>query len=335
MRQPRSPFHRKRALVLGASGFIGYWLSRALRAQGAHVTCAVRTPEAAQRLTSEQLGHVVVRRDLTALDELELWLPALRPAVVFNLAGYGVDRGERDDTLADVINHLMVARLAKVVATLPHDEWVGLRLVHVGSALEYGTTGGVLAEDSLCAPTTIYGATKLAGTRAIQEVSGSTGLDACIARLFTVYGALEHPGRLLPSILQAARTGEPLPLSDGTQRRDFTYVEDVVEGLLRLAVSDIRPGEIVNLATGVMHSVREFVEAASAIVHLDAAALRFGALPQRPEEMSHEGVSVARLRALTEWAPTDDITEGVARTIGRLAELPSRRRDTPPNNEIR
>lgn len=333
MTQTRSPFYRKRALVLGASGFIGYWLARALQAQGAHVTCAVRTAEAAQRLTSEHLGHVVVRRDLTALDDLERWVPALHPAVVFNLAGYGVDRDERDDALAELINHQMVATLAKVVATLPHDEWIGLRLVHVGSALEYGTTGGVLAEDSLCAPTTVYGQTKLAGTRAVQEVAKGAGLDACIARLFTVYGALEHSGRLLPSILQAARTGEPLPLSEGTQRRDFAYVEDVVEGLLRLAVSDVRPGEVVNLATGAMHSVRDFVEAASAIVHLDAASLKFGAVPQRAEEMSHEGVSVARLRALTEWAPTDDITEGVARTIGRLAELSIRRGDTLPNNK--
>jgi nucleoside-diphosphate-sugar epimerase len=316
----RSPFYRKRALVLGASGFIGYWLARALRAQGAHVTCAVRSHEAAERLTREQLGHVVVRRDLSALDDLAAWIPALHPAVVFNLAGYGVDRSERDDSLADLINHRLVGALARVVSTLPHDEWIGLRLLHVGSALEYGTTGGVLSEDSVCAPTTVYGCTKLDGTRALQGVVRETGLDACIARLFTVYGPLEHPGRLLPSVLDAARSGEPLLLSDGQQRRDFVYVEEVVEGLLRLAVSDVRPGEIVNLATGVMHSVRDFVQTAASVVKLEPSSLRFGALPQRPDEMSHEGVSISRLRARAGWVPADDITEGVARTIGRLAE---------------
>ncbi|MEO7964983.1 MAG: GDP-mannose 4,6-dehydratase, partial [Gemmatimonadaceae bacterium] len=135
---------------------------------------------------------------------------------------------------------------------------------------------------------------------------------------------LEHSGRLLPSILDAARSLEPLPLSDGQQRRDFTYVEEVVEGLLRLAVSDVRPGEIVNLATGVMHSVRDFVHAAAAVVKCDESLLHFGAVPHRPEEMSHEGVSVSRLRTRADWLPADDITEGVARTVGRLAELSAR-----------
>ena len=320
MTSSRSPFHRKRALVLGASGFIGYWLSRALRAQGAHVTCAVRSHEAAERLTREHLGHVVVRRDLTDLDALEEWLPALHPSVVFNLSGYGVDRGERDEAMADLINHRFVERLACVVARLPHDDWVGLRLLHAGSALEYGTTGGVLAEDSPCAPTTVYGRTKLAGTEAIQRVVAETGLDAGVARLFTVYGPGEHPGRLLPSILGAARSGTPLLLSEGLQRRDFAYVEEVTEGMLRLAVSEVKPGEVVNLATGAMHSVRHFVEATAAILGLDAAMIRFGALPSRTDDMEHDGVSVARLRACTAWAPADDITEGVVRTLARLAE---------------
>lgn len=314
-----------RALVFGATGFIGYWLSRALRAQGAHVTCVVRTAAAAERLTSEQLGDVVVRRDLSSLDHLDDWLPALRPSVVFNLAGYGVDRTERDDALADIINHQFVDRLAQVVAAMPRDEWDGVRLVHVGSALEYGTTGGILSEESPCAPPTVYGLTKLAGTRAVQRAAAVSRLDACVARLFTVYGPLEHTGRLLPSLLQAARSGDAVPLSDGTQRRDFCYVEEIVEGLLRLAVSDVAPGDVINLATGAMHTVRDFIETAASVVHLEAAQLQFGALPQRPEEMAHDGVSVAKLNALTGWLPTDDITEGVARTIGRLAELSSRR----------
>lgn len=320
MNVARSPFHRKRALVLGASGFIGYWLSRALRAQGAHVTCAVRSHEAAERLTREHLGHVVVRRDLADLDALEEWLPALRPSVVFNLSGYGVDRGERDESMADLLNHRLVERLARVVAALPHDEWVGLRLLHAGSALEYGTTGGVLAEDSPCTPTTVYGHTKLAGTEALKRVVRETGLDAVVARLFTVYGPGEHTGRLLPSILEAARSGTPLLLSEGLQRRDFAYVEDVTEGMLRLAVSEVKPGEVVNLATGSMHSVRDFVEVSAAILRLEPAMIRFGALPSRSDDMEHEGVSVARLRACTEWAPGDDITEGVVRTMARLSE---------------
>lgn len=317
MNVQRSPFVRRRALVLGASGFIGYWVARALSAQGAHVTCAVRSHEAAERLARERLGTVVIRRDLADVDGIAEWLPALRPAIVFNLAGYGVDRGERDEAMADCINRGVVGAVARAMASLPPDDWSGVRLVHVGSALEYGSAGGVLTEESPCLPTTTYGRTKLAGTRALQDVVRETGVDACVARLFTVYGPGEHAGRLLPTLMEAARTGGRVPLSEGLQRRDFSYVEDVAEGLLRLSVSDVTSGEVVHVASGTMQSVRAFAETAAFVLRLPRGSLDFGALPGHPEEMVHEGVSVTRMRAYTRWAPTDDLAEGIARTIVR------------------
>lgn len=315
-----SPFRYTRVLVLGASGFIGYWVSRALRDQGAHLMCAVRGPDGAERLTREQLGTVVVKRDLDDVAALREWVPALRPSLVVNLAGYGVDRGERDEAAAQRLNADLVEELATVVSELPRDGWGGARLVHVGSALEYGTTPGVLREDSPCAPTTVYGRSKLAGTQAVQQVAAATGVIACVARLFTVFGPGEHEGRLLPTLLAAAESGGEVPLSAGTQRRDFAYVEEVAEGLLRLAVSDVEPGAVVNLATGRMHSVREFVTTAAGVLHIPVSRLAFGAVPTRAEEMVHEGVSITHLRALTGWSPDDDLVSGVVRTIARRAE---------------
>ncbi|MEO6445463.1 MAG: NAD(P)-dependent oxidoreductase [Gemmatimonadaceae bacterium] len=320
MKSSRSPFWHTRVLVLGASGFVGYWVARALRAQGAHVTCAVRTVEGAERLTRQQLGSVVVRRDLADLGALGTWIPPLKPAIVFNLAGYGVDRSEQDEETADLINHRVVGALARVVSALPADRWEGVRMVHVGSALEYGETGGELSETSPCAPTTLYGRTKLAGTEALQQVSKETGLEACVARLFTLYGPGEHAGRLLPSLMAAASGREPLDLTDGVQRRDFTYVEDAAEGLMRLAVSDVAPGQVVNLCSGTLQTVRSFAEIAASLVGLTRERLRFGALPARPEETPADGVSVTRLRQLTRWSASDDIAEGIGRTMGRLAE---------------
>lgn len=320
MTRAPSPFLYTRTLVLGATGFLGHWVARALRAQGAHLMCAVRSVEGAERLAREQLAPVVVRRNLGDLDSLASWIAALRPSVVFNLAGYGVDRSERDEAEGDLINHRFVEALGRAVAAMPRDEWEGMRLIHVGTALEYGTTGGVLHESSPCVPTTAYGRSKLAGTLALQRLAADTGVEVCTARLFTVFGPGEHAGRLLPTLLAAAAAGANVPLSPGTQRRDFAHVEDVAEGLLRLAVSAAEPGEVVNLATGVMHSVRTFAETTAGVVGIPPGRLQFGAVPGREEEMSHDGVSVSRLRDLTRWLPDDDIAGGVARTVARLAE---------------
>ena len=128
-------------------------------------------------------------------------------------------------------------------------------------------------------------------------VCGSAGLQALVARLFTVYGPGEHEGRLLPTLLNAARTGQPAELTNGLQQRDFIYVEDVAEGLLRLGLSCGTPGEVVNLATGHLTTVRECAETAARVLSLSAERLRFGTLPTRAEEMQHDPVTLDRLWA--------------------------------------
>ncbi len=316
----RDAFRGCRAVVLGASGFIGRWTVRALVDCGARVVAVGRDRAAvAQALGEARTSADVVTHDMATVHPRR-WLAALEPDVVFNLIGYGVDRTERDPALARQLNHVLAAELAEAVASLGPSAWPHVRLVHTGSALEYGSTGGILREDSPSVVTSQYGETKLAGTHAIVEHSRVMGSRSVIARLFTVYGPGEHSGRLLPSILAAKASDTPVPLSDGLQQRDFTYVEDVAEGLLRLAVSPATPGTIVNLASGVMQSVRDFVITAAAVCEIPLEKLQFGVLPRREEEMRQSGVSVDRLLSLTGWRPSEDIARGVARALARESD---------------
>ena len=112
-------------------------------------------------------------------------------------------------------------------------------------------------------------------------------LRGVTARLFTVYGPGETPERLLPSLIQAAKAGRPQRLTSGHQKRDFTYVEDAAEGLLRLGQSSAEPGAVINLATGRLTPVRGLVRIAADVLNIPAENLEFGALSDRPEEMSH------------------------------------------------
>ncbi|MGQ0764499.1 MAG: NAD-dependent epimerase/dehydratase family protein [Gemmatimonadota bacterium] len=309
-----------RALVTGASGFIGSWTARALHDAGAHVTCVVRTRDSAARLAADGLGHSLVTLDLTDFALLAEAIPAQRPELIFNLAGYGVDRAERDEEQFDLVNARLPLELAKALARAGARSRP--RMVHVGSAFEYGATGGILAEDSACAPTTLYGISKLAGTLSLMSRAAGHGVDVTVARLFTVFGPGEHEGRLLPSIINAARTGQLLPLSDGRQRRDFAYVEDVVDAMLKLAAPPPDEGPaVINVASGVMRSVREFVLAAASTVGMPDDQLAFGALPSRPGEMEHDGVAVERLRLMTGSVPSADVMRGVERTRARLATV--------------
>ena len=311
-----------RVAILGATGFIGRWVAEAVNRRGDQSLLLGRDVGALVSAYAGTGGADGGRRfaavDARDPETLRPQLDDFAPSLILNLAGYGVDRGERDEETASLVN-----------ATLPRwlAEWAaesGARLVHVGSALEYGTATGDLCEDTVPAPTTLYGRTKLAGTDAVTEVGARAGARVMTARLFTVYGLGEHAGRLLPSIIEARQDGRSLPLTEGLQRRDFAYVEDVADGLLCLADAPTRAGEVVNLATGVLTTVREFAQIAAEVLGVASSQLQFGAVPVRAEEMAHEPVSIARLLALTGWRPEPSLASGLARVRERLAERPTR-----------
>jgi len=300
-----------RVLVLGASGFIGRWVTRRLMEMDADLVVAVRNPAS---MEDKVLPGPPLQIDLLDLEAVSDLVGQVRPSVIFNLAGYGIDPNERDEDKARLINSELPPLLLESLLPLTGSPWRGQRIVHAGSALEYGMCGGDLAESTVAEPTTLYGRTKLAGTHALQNASVSSGIASVTARLFTVYGPGERTGRLLPSLLEAARTGNCLEMTAGTQKRDFTYVEDVTEGLLRLGTMQTLQGNIVNLATGLLLTVRQFIETAAEILGIPEDHLKFDTLPVRQEEMEHEPVSIRKLEQLTSWIPSISISQGIMRT---------------------
>ena len=290
-------WHGRRVLVLGASGFLGRRVARLADRRGCEVHGAVRDPTrpgVSAKLHAVDLGR---ERDVTAL------LAQVRPDVVLDLAGYGVRREEQDAELAERVN----ARLPEwIVRAFPADrssDWKGAQVVRAGSAS---------AENR---PTTLYGRTKLAGTRAMALAAAETGVRALTARLSHVYGPGERLPRLFPSLVRAAREGGDLALTSGTQQHDFAFVDDVADSLLRLAASSAGPGEVVHVATGRLTSVREFALTAARILGIDESRLRFG---EAANGTSHGVVSIARLLELCGEAPSADLENGIARAVREL-----------------
>jgi UDP-glucose 4-epimerase len=321
-----------RVAVFGAAGFIGRWVSNALCALGAKVYLIVRDRENSEKIFCRfDIDGNIVKIDLKDIQLVQMTLTDIKPSITFNLAGYGIDKSENDQETSYKINADLVTALSRAVKLVQDPGWTGQDIVHAGSALEYGTISGDLHESSEPAPTTVYGRSKLKGAYNLKRSCEDLGIKGVTARLFTVYGPGEHEGRLLPSLVDARRTGKDIPLTAGTQKRDFTYVEDVAKGLLMLGLAKTHPGEIVNLATGRLTSVRRFVELAAHVLGIPAEKLKFGLIPTRPEEMENDEVSIRRLRELISWIPETGIEEGVSMTLdfanshGREGEINIRR----------
>ena len=314
----RAAYRGARALVLGGSGFIGRWVARALTRSGATVLVTVRDATSFSRIAKVWDIDAEVL-SMNALEESSITQAIIDADadIVFNLIGYGVDRSETQPDLMWRVNRDLVRQAAAAMRNpsarrgWPH----GPRFVHVGSALEYGRIEGVAKEDGPVEPHTEYGRSKLAGTVALGALAVETGLRTLTARAFTVFGPGEPDGRLLPTIRRAATDGTAVRLSGGSQRRDFCYVEDVADGLLRLGIATAAPGDVVNLATGRMTSVREFAETAARVLDVPLDRLQFGAEAVREDEMRITGVDVERLHALTSWRPPSDLEDGLTRAV--------------------
>jgi len=312
-------YRNTRVLVTGATGFIGRAVAGALSQCGAELWLTGRNAKAQEECARACAGARTLTADLSRPGEFTRAYQEARPAVIFNLAGYGVDREERDPTLAAALNTQLPGEIAAVIAQDRASNWPGMRLVQAGSAFEYGPVAGPVTEESPTAPQSDYGRTKLAGTGLVLDAREIRGVPAVVARLFVAYGPGEHPGRLLPSLLRIAESGEKLELTAGQQRRDFTYVGDVAEGLLRLGLARDCPG-VVNLATGRQTSVREFAECAAELLGLAPGQLQFGALPYRDDEVAQGPADTARLARLLSWTPRTTVREGIRETIRMHAQ---------------
>lgn len=315
-----------RVLVTGGTGLIGRRVVAALLDAGADVAVLARE---ARKVDPAQVERVrVMQHDLTNPGEIASAIAAWRPSITFNLAAYGVGRAERDDVTAHHVNMLAVTEAIEAISSLIDDAWTGPRIVQAGSAFEYGAIEQSQDEKAQPLPTTTYGQTKLAATTLLQYAREEAGFPSVTARLFTVFGPGEKLPRLFPTLLEARKTAGRIPLSIGTQPRDWLYVDDAAEGLVRLGLvpkakilSEQHPFDTpaINLASGKLTTVKDFVLAAAKVFGIEPSRLGFGDIPLLSEDTFQSQVPVARLKAATGWLPPAGPQSGLDRAARALS----------------
>ncbi|MFD9909644.1 NAD-dependent epimerase/dehydratase family protein [Streptomyces sp. NPDC059063] len=255
---------RPAAVVLGAGGFIGRTVCAALRAAGWPVAAVGR------RAVHPPAGCRAVRLDVARTDPKTLTaeLAALRPGLVVNAAGALWD--VTDDELTEG-NVTLVERLLDAVAAQPRP----VRLVHIGSAYEYGPHPGKRLVESLPArPVGRYAQTKLAGTRLVTRAVADGRVDATVLRIAVSVGPFAPRHSLLGGItrqLAAHPDVLRLPPIDGV--RDVIDVRDVADAVLCAARAD-RPPPVVNIGSGVGVRLTDLVEELIRIAGPRAAGAR-------------------------------------------------------------
>ena len=325
-----------KVVVTGAAGFIASHLTDALLALGHEVVAVDRRsvrndPVAASNLEAAlTCSRLRLRRLDLADDDLDEVLAGAD--IVFHLAALPGVRDSWGSRFTDYVTSNIVATDRLLAAC---ERAAVRRLVFASSSSVYGSASAPSREDGPTGPISPYGVTKLAAEHlCLAHVRRpDTSLTATALRYFTVYGPRQRPGMAIGRVLLAALTGTPVPLfGDGRQRREFTYVEDVVTATMA-AASAPETNVVINVGGGTSVSMIDVVDRITRLTGRDVRLIN----------ASRQAGDVTDTRADTDLAwrllgfrPVVDLDEGLARQLQWLIDLPDRvrRRHLPDVVEI-
>jgi nucleoside-diphosphate-sugar epimerase len=303
-----------RALVTGASGFVGSHLTRRLVGAGLDVHILRRESSDFWRMR-DVLPHVTAHvADLRDAPSLQKAVAAARPDYVFHLGAATVVAGA-----TDAANELIATNLLGTVHMIDACEAMGYEgMVTTGDSFEYTPSPDRLSESDACHPTALHGITKLAATLQAQAVARERQRPIVTLRLFSTYGPADHPRRLVPRVIANALAGTDLPLSRPDVTRDWVYIDDLITLYIEAAHGAQRhAGGVFNAGSGESGSIEKVVEIVLRLTGSSAQA-RWGIFEAPPHD-HHPWVADPTLTYSTfGWRPAISLEEGLARTIAAL-----------------
>jgi UDP-glucose 4-epimerase len=307
-----------RCIVTGGAGFIGSHLTERLLGDGCDVV-VIDDLSTGQR---RNLAHLEGKRGLSVV-EADVAETA-RIAECFEAGDHVFHLAALADIVPSIQQPLAYhrANVDGTVSVLEAARAAGAaRLVYAASSSCYGLPDVFpTPESAALRPQYPYALTKLIGESYVLAWQRIYGLPAVSLRFFNVYGPRARTsgtyGAVFGVFLAQKLAGAPFTVvGDGSQTRDFTFVTDVVDALVRAARSELC-GEVLNVGTGRPQSIRRLVELLDGpVVHV----------PRRPGEPDCTQADASRLRALLGWQPRISFEEGVAAMLEHIGDW----RDAP------
>lgn len=311
--------YRDRAvLVTGGLGFMGSNLTDRLAVLGARVTVVTpsRARHAESALEFERRGVRIVEADVR--DREAMRDVVAEPEVIFNLAGQSGAVRSLDDPLADLdVNCGGALVLLEAVRHMNRDT----KIVFSSSRLAYGHVGEQpVREDRDVAPRCTHAIHKLAVEQYLRMYEQLFGLRYAIARITNPYGA-GQPGErtdygVVNRMIHLAVAGQAITVyGDGAQRRDYIYIDDLVEALLRLGEPGAADGMTYNVGTGLgtplVHMARAIVAMAGGgrLEHVPWPALA------QQIETGDFVADISRIQTDLGWQPRVALEDGLRRTV--------------------
>jgi len=299
-------------LVTGGAGFIGSHLTEELVRRG-HLVRVADNLSTGRRRNLDHISDVeFIEGDLANMDVATRVVQGM-DFVLHQAAIPSVPRSVNDPITSNranadaTLNVLVAARDAGVK-----------RLVFAGSSSEYGNAPTLpKREDMPPSPLSPYALQKVTGTEYCRMFTRLYGFETVVIRYFNVFGPRQDPGSPYSGVISLFSTAlierrQPTIYGDGEQTRDFTYVANVVDGVLRACTAPKAAGEVINVACGIRISLNELLRVMSGIVGTSVQPIY---KEERAGDVRDSQADISKAKDLLGYAPTASLEEGLRHTL--------------------
>ncbi len=310
----------KHAIVTGCAGFIGSSLSKRLLGEGYKVTgLDCFTDNYDKKIKESNLQPILQHQNFTMISKNILdinWNKMLHQVdYIFHQAaipGVRTSWGQSFDLY--VRNNILATQLLLEAAK----EQGIKKFIYASSSSIYGITNGSTPETKLPMPHSPYGVTKLAGEQLCHLYAANYGVPAISLRYFTVYGPGQRPDMAFHKFIHALLKGDSIPVyGDGSQTRDFTFVEDVVEANL-LAMKSGYSGEFFNIGGKSRVVLQDVIYL---LGQLTGAQPQIEWLSKQAGDPPHTWADIEKAEKLLGYAPKVSLEDGLREEIGYIKKL--------------
>lgn len=309
-------------LITGAAGFIGYHLAKRLLDEG-ELVCgidsfndyyAVRLKEMRHDQLLGYKNYLGRKVDIADYDGVSEVFSSFQPDVVVNLAAQAGVRYSLDHPEAYL--HSNLAGFLNVLECCRHSS-NGTRLLFASSSSVYGGNKELpfREEQRVDKPISLYAATKRSNELMAFCYSHLYGFQTLGFRFFTVYGPWGRPDMAYFSFAEKMLAGESIRVfNNGDMYRDFTYVDDIVDGLVRCIRADSLPQhDIYNIGNGHSEKLITMIELLANSLGIESPKLEF--LPMQPGDVYQTHASIDKLKVAVGYQPTVPLSVGLPRFV--------------------
>ncbi len=294
---------KKKFLITGGTGFIGYHLAKKCLSLNWSVTSlSTNKPKNLRRL--KKVKYIFV--DISKKKLLAKKIKSNYDYVV-NLAGY-VDHSNKIKTIKSHYNG------CKNISSIFVNSKIK-KFIQIGSCVEYGKIRSPQSESKFSKKKILsnYGNSKLLSTKYLLDLNKNFNFPVVIVRLYLVYGPYQDPNRVIPYTILNSIKDKEFDCSQGKQFRDFLYIDDLIKGIIKVLRKKNLLGEIINIGYGKAYEVRKVILEILNIIGLGKP--HFGNIKLRKDEILKLYPKIAKARKLLNWTPETRLLTGLKKTI--------------------